>query len=517
MAQVATRGIAELERRLTAEQYVDLAVKLRVLDPDGEPGRLLPQTFGGRWDRVNGLWVRPQPLDLDVEEWSVQEQQLDLLLHTPKEKRLVALFAGRQAGKTRAGVMDVLLDALRSPGRAFGIVSLNYKSSREPEQTFLSLLSPKWQVRPRKADRWWNFPTGARVIFRSWEAIDSLRGPSLKKILLDEAAYMKEAAYITALGCGVAAKDFRLLLATTPKRECTWVRDKAEEWGRDPASKICRLRSEDNPRADRAFLERLKAELPADLYRQEFEGEVVPPQHAVYYLYARKVHEREEPRLGDVTREFCREHFGVAASLLMGWDFGQEAVVIGKIFRDSYVATGADGKRRTVTVDRLWIVGEEVAERTTTEHHAGVVASKWGTDAVVITDAMGAHDRGMPGRTTAAIRLLRDAGFLKVRPVAEANPDIEQRVRTVLRLLRSTKRTPADPDGEVRFYHVPTRTPRLREALENQEMDGHGKPQKDGRLEHVADALGYLVYASFPIRGEAPDGFSSHRSVEARP
>lgn len=538
MAKLGRTGelVAAEELLDEAAHFVDLAVRLRVLRADGRPGRLLPDVIGGRWDTWTSSWVSPAPADLKVAEWTVQEQQIQILLGLPAEILLVAIFAGRQAGKTRAALMQIAIDAARWPGMASFVVSLDYKASREPEEAFRTLLPPEWGVVESKTDRTFTWPHGHVVAFRSAEAIDSCRGPSTKSVLLDEASRMAHEVYMAAIGGGVASKDFRLYISTTPKRECEWIRKVDQTWATQPDSRVIRLRTDRNPRRNEALLRRLKEDTPADLYEQEFEGKLVSPRDAVYgRLFRRSLHLRPPGKLPDAvrfslqrvpvnlakpdgpqkprepwdyTREFTRTEYGKAAGLLMGWDFGKEAVVVGRIFREAYESV--ENKRRKITYrDRLWIVGEAVNENTTTDHHAGDVADAWGTEAIVITDAMGAYDRsdGRGKRDSAAIEILNEAGFLHVEPIARRNPEIEQRVRTVSRALLSAKKSDVWPEGEIRLFIAPGTCPRLEDALENQRMKD-GKPDKDGKHEHVLDALGYLVCGVMPIVGALPDGFT---------
>jgi hypothetical protein len=538
---VARRSVRKTVEEVEVEcldestRYVDLAVRLRLLKSDNTPGELLPQIIGGRWDTWTGTWVHPRPADLACVEITVQEQQRQIVEGVGKDVRFLAIFAGRQAGKSNASQTELVLDALTHPGRDSFVVSLDFKASREPEESILALCgtTPKrgrkptgpWQVRWHKSDRILEFPHGHRIIFRSAENIDSCRGPSTKTIVLEEGSRMEKSVFDAAVGCGVAASgSFRLIIPTTPRRECAWLRKVEAEWGSDAQglSAIRRLRSADNPRADHALLERLRSEMDPDTYAQEFEGQLVPPEHAVWYFFKREVHLqvagtlpqhlrfawRDAPR--DVTAEFCQQKFGVAASHILGWDFGQEATVWGKVYRFS--RTGYFDKDRphavvTQSVDRLYVTGELVNRRTTTEHHALAVQAEVGTDVVVITDAMGWHDRsdGRGSSTAAPVKLLREAGFKKVVPVAEKNPEIPNTIRVAMRLLR-------DANQDTRCFFDPRKVPVLVDALENQERDDHGNIVKDGR-EHVIDAWRYLVWRCFPIVGELPEGFRRQQAT----
>ncbi len=551
-----TAEIGELERQLDAShKTVDLAVSFRVLGPErGDPGTELlnkdgkRKTVGGRWHSWDRRWLT-HPDVLEAFEWTVQQQQLPVLFDVPRDTMFVALFAGRQAGKTRIAVMQIVLDALRWPDRQSAIVSLNFKASRDPERAFKALLDPRWGVQHSKTEKTYTFPNGHEVVFRSIEAIDTIRGPSLKTVLLDEAARVAYDDYITALGCGAASESFRIYLATTPKRESQWCREVDATWGKTLAdSKIFRLETKKNPRHNAKLIKAIEDTTPADIVDQEFRGIILPPQSAAYARqFHRPLHLRKEGRLPDaarfdlrpvggkvsvdVTGEWVKTNRGVSgAKYVAGWDFGKEAVVVGKIFRDtrSVVEQLPNGRTRTVQVHRhrLWIVGELVDPNTTTDHHAAEVIKKFGDRIYVVTDAMGQHDRsGWRGDEPAGIEVLIDAGFLAVEPVSGRNPGVNHRVRTVNRALRSAvfdEHWPAVegengwPAGEVRLFIATDKlgrpvAPALVDGLENQRMV-KGKPEKDAKdgvqHEHVLDALGYLVCDLFPVEAEIAEGKS---------
>ena len=526
------QDIADVEQLYSdSNRFVDLAVRLRVLGEGDAPGRLLPGIIGGRWDRRFGEWVTPRPDNLQWIEWTIQEQQIPTFL-LPPDAMLAAVFAGRQAGKTEDGLMLIAAGGFRYPARESFIVSLDFKASRTIEQSFLNLIPPQWQCHWEKTERILTFPHGHAVKFRSAENAAACRGPSTKAILLDEAALMPEEVFHSAVGSGMASQDFLLVITTTPRRESKWIRDVYRTWGSPelPGSYAFHLETEKNPRRNHKLLELIKSMTPADLYDQEMRGLLVAPQNAAYgHLFNRKLHLRHagmlpdsvrEHLLGikDITRDWTERYGGGPADYVGGWDFGKEAVVIGKVYQD---ARKIDG--RIVKRNRLWIIGSEVDKQTSTDQHAAKVAAKWGTSIGFITDAMGAYDKSTGRGNTddaAPITLLREHGFAWVEPVATKNPPVEFRQRTVCRALRSCVRgagavgaeewpdTDQYPGGEVRLFVVPDAAPEVVDALENQAMK-NGKPAKDGEHEHVADALGYLVMAVLPLEESLPDGWES--------
>jgi hypothetical protein len=500
------------EARLNDEdRYVDLAVRLRVLNEDGTPGRLLDGIIGGRWDRHTGTWVEPTPADLRVHELTIQEQQIGILpgVGVPLDTIFEAILGGRQAGKSRIGLMDDVFDAIRYPGAESFIVSLDFKASREPEKAFASMLAPWWHVKHREADRQFIFPHGHVVNFRSAEAADSCRGASTKKIHLDEASRMSEAVYTSAVGSGAASQDFKLLVTTTPNRECRWLRERVEEWEKEPGCAVRRLKTELNPRRNKRLLAALLKSMPRDVYEEEMEGRSVPPSDAAYPSFKRELHYLDKPPPGrDVTNAFAHEHFGVEdddrIDYLLGWDFGHEAAVWAKVYRERHEYRDDEGKDRTETVLYLWIVGESVPVSMGTEEHAVDVLRRLGPRAgkrcVVITDAMGAHDNaaGKP-REASGFKQLRRAGFEYVYPVAKRDPDTRHRRRAVQALLWSAETYPFAPSGLIRLRLKRGACPQLAEAFENQRQRD-GRPVKGDDHDHVLDAAGYLSYRCFPVR-----------------
>ena len=132
---------------------------------------------------------------------------------------------------------------------------------------------------------------------------------------------------------------------------------------------------------------------------------------------------------------------------------------------------------------------------------------------------MGVHpNSGGRGRNVSAQQILEEHGFAVVQAVARQNPEIMHRVRTLQRAIRSARRSAVWPGGEITFFvaarpdGLPT-CPKLVDAMENQRML-HGKPEKDGKREHVADAAGYAACFVLPIAGELPDGMERVTSEE---
>jgi len=475
-------------------RYVDLAVRLRIIDDNGKDLGLHPAVIGGRWDTLLEDWVRPTPPDLRTFEWTVQEQQLPILFDPAI---FLAVFAGRQAGKTDVSIKSTMLDWLRYPGRKVVTIAQDFKASRDPEDTFKALCAPWWRVKPHKSDRMYELPHGCQYLFRSEEAIESVRGPSLKKIHMAEAALQRHKSFVAAVGCGVAARQFQMVIDTTPRREVVWIRKAYQEWGGKKNHAVHHLDTMRNPRRNEEVIEAILENTPADLADQELKGKLVDPVGKIW-LFNRKIHLKPEPELGECTREFVKEVFGhrmrkEGAAYVAGWDFGTERCILGKVYRETFLERLDDGRVTQKHRHLLWWVGEVVDDTTNTEHHARKVAEEWGTNIAIIHDPMGAY-RNSAGRGNEppSAKLLREAGFTYVAAAAKRTPLISARQTTFNRMLLNSKHVTTT-------FVVPGACPVFVEALENQRNGPHGNPIAENGYEHIIDAATYFTWAAFPI------------------
>ncbi len=109
---------------------------------------------------------------------------------------------------------------------------------------------------------------------------------------------------------------------------------------------------------------------------------------------------------------------------------------------------------------------------------------------VVYPDASGGA-KSSKSASESDLTLLRQAGFTVRSP--SANPAIKDRVMSVNAQLCNGK-------GErllrINTYACPT----LTEALEEQAYDSNGLPDKSTGVDHILDALGYMIHYLFPVR-----------------
>ena len=151
------------------------------------------------------------------------------------DARFRVLACGRRWGKTRLGAALCIVTALNG-GRAWWVAP-SYPRSIVGWRLIHRLALQIPGVDVRKAERSVIFPTGGEVWVRSADNPDSLRGEGLDFAVLDECAFMKEAAWAESIRPALSDRQGRAMFISTPKgRNFFWrlwqrCQDKAQtEW-----------------------------------------------------------------------------------------------------------------------------------------------------------------------------------------------------------------------------------------------------------------------------------------------
>jgi hypothetical protein len=108
---------------------------------------------------------------------------------------------------------------------------------------------------------------------RSADNPDSLRGDGLDLAVIDECAFVPEAAWTEALRPALADRKGRALFISTPKGRNWFWRLWVAGQGSDPDWQSWQLPTTDNPYIDPAEVEAARAGLPERVYLQEFCAE----------------------------------------------------------------------------------------------------------------------------------------------------------------------------------------------------------------------------------------------------
>ena len=129
----------------------------------------------------------------------------------------------------------------------------------------------------RLADRELWLPNGGRIMVRSTDRPESMRGHGLDFVVLDEAAFMKPTVWTEVVRPMLADRKGSGLFISTPNGIVNWMYDlwQQREQTPDPDWRLWRFPSSTNPFLDPAELEAARRDMGALAYAQEFEAEFV--------------------------------------------------------------------------------------------------------------------------------------------------------------------------------------------------------------------------------------------------
>jgi len=125
--------------------------------------------------------------------------------------------------------------------------------------------------------------TGSKVLFKSAEREDGLRGYTFDYLIIDEAAYIMESAWKRAIQPTVFIKGKKVLLFSTPRGR-DWFYN-IHKMGEDPEFKqysSCRMSYEGNPYVNIEEIESAKRALPEAIFRAEYLGEFLEGESSVF-------------------------------------------------------------------------------------------------------------------------------------------------------------------------------------------------------------------------------------------
>lgn len=406
-----------------------------------------------------------------VLDLTVTEPQAEFLQMRAKYPLFVAGFG---TGKTQALALSAMSDALHAPN---GLIALY-----EPTYDLVSLiLAPRMQemltdmgIRYRYNQQRNTILTSSsgcgdfilrtldnpvRIIgYESYRAhvdeIDTL--PEEKATL----AWRKIIARNRQQPRGVAKPFNRVSAYTTPEG----FRFAYNTWARDPKPgyEYVQAATRSNPFLPPDYIEGLRASYPAQLIEAYLEGRFVNLTSGAVYP--------DFDRFANHTDEVMAD----GEELHIGQDFNVYNCT-------SVVAVVREG--------RPLIVGELTKLRDTPDVISTIKEKFPGHRIHVYPDASGQSNRTV-NATDSDVLLLKRAGF--VVHVPSRNPFVKERVMAVNGLV-------CNGEG-ARGLKINTKAcPTLTECLEQQVYDQNGEPDKSAGKDHAPDALGYFIYAKWPI------------------
>ena len=386
------------------------------------------------------------------------------------QTEIVGLSAGYGAGKTRSLCAMALKLAAQNIGYIGAILEPTGPLIRDIWQTdfdqflehyeipysFRASPLPEYVIHLKEGD--------CKLLCRSFENWSRIIGLNLAFCLADEIDVVSpsicEKAFPKILGRLRAGNVRQFCAASTPEG-FRWL---YQTFGTDEAKErtdrqLIKMRTQDNPHLPEDFIERMQANYDPSMLQAYLNGEFIN-------LTTGQVYDRftRENNVTDVMPEIGLE------PLRIGLDFniGNMNAVIG------------------IIQDQKLLIFDEISGVHDTDSLAQTIKSRYPMNKIYIyPDASGGNRSTNSSQTDIAI--LQSYGFSNQSP--RSNPPIRDRVSSVQALLCNGK-------GEVRL-HIYASCRKLIESMELQSYNDKGEPDKESGYDHMADALGYLVWREF--------------------
>jgi hypothetical protein len=406
------------------------------------------------------------------------------------DARFRALVAGRRFGKTHLSLRELLRATAGRPGAEAYYVAPTYRMAKAIAWRPLKELVRGLTVgRPNESELAVELRGGGRITLRGAENYDSLRGPGLDLVVLDEFADIALEAWTEVLRASLSDRQGRALFIGTPKGRNHFydlVKDAKDREGW-AAYQFTTLQGGNVAAAE---VEAARAELDEKTFRQEYEASFESLfEGAAYYAFG-------DENVREVG--FDRRH-GIAWAL----DFNVNpmssvlAQIIGGEVRVLEEVILPDSNTFEAVASFL-----DRAERYRTEAQG----DRWGVVPLSVTvygDASGEQRNSAADRTDWQIvreAFKRNADRFKVNyRIPASNPSIKGRIAAVNAKLKAA-------DG-TRTLWVDPRCKELRADFERvawkRDANGNTFPvldKTDPKRTHVSDALGYLVDREFGLR-----------------
>lgn len=383
--------------------------------------------------------------------------------------RFRVLVAGRRFGKTHLACVELIVAAIESPGSTSWYVAPTYRQGKEIAWRQLKRLLPsEYVLKANETELSIRLANGSEIGLRGADNPDSLRGVGLDFVVLDEFAWIAEDAWNKVIRPALADREGRALFITTP-RGFNWAYDTySEVVGGREGWRGWTFTTEEGGQVSPAELEEARAALDPRIYAQEFRASFEVLTGRVYSNFSRELFPAGnlDPTIEDSEDE----------PLLVGMDFNIDPM-------SAVLAIPAG--RECLVID-AW----EIPTSNTQEMAAELRVVYPDRRIIVYPDPSGRARRTSAPVGQTDFTILSRAGFEIRAP--NAAPLVVDRVNNTQAMLVAA-------NGERRL-RVHPRAQVLIRALDGLVYKpGTSQPDKSLGLDHITDALGYLLWQEFNV------------------
>lgn len=267
---------------------------------------------------------------------------------------------GRQCGKTTTSILWINERALRIPKSIHWYCAPTYKMAKRIVWDRAKKTIPQGVLarRPNETELCFEYINGSKLYLIGADDPDSLRGPSLHSLVLDEYGTWRVGVWESILLPMLATTMGHALFIGTPNASRgLHLRKLWEDHVNDPAWFLRKAKSIDSPFISQEFIDAAKAGMREHEFQQEFEAEFLDLAGRVWHEYVDELHSNtaRPGHLFDAARNHVKPPYGWR--VVAGVDFGHTAPTA-----IVFVGVGPSGQTR--------VLGEYMGCRMRADEHA---------------------------------------------------------------------------------------------------------------------------------------------------
>lgn len=236
-----------------------------------------------------------------------------------------SFVGGVGSGKSFVGSLDLIRRA--KPGRLYLVSAPTYTMLEDSSfRSFLDVARRLGVVNDdgikRSQPPHINLLTGAEIIFRSTDKPDSLRGPNLSGVWMDEASLMDREAFDILIGRLREDGEMGWGTATfTPKGKLHWTYKKFGVGA--PDTSLVHARSDENPFLPPAFVKKIREQYTSQQIKQELGGLFVDSGGNYYFpdSWPKYIDTGDSYRINDASGQGWRHVLKADCSRLLTLDW----------------------------------------------------------------------------------------------------------------------------------------------------------------------------------------------------
>lgn len=380
------------------------------------------------------------------------------------DKRFRVLISGRRFGKTHLAIRE-MCKAASTPNQTVWYIAPSYRMSKTIvwDQLKKKLVQLNWAKKINESDLTIRLVNGSIISLKGADNGDSLRGVGLNFIVLDEFADIEQKAWTEVLRPTLSDTGGGALFCGTPKGIGNWAYDlfqhskiDVDNW---QSFQYTTIQGGQVPPQE---IDQAKQDLDERTFRQEYEASFETYSGQVYYNYG--------------AHTIWRDKLEIPNQLMIGMDFNISPMS---------ACVAYMSKKGIVVFDEISIYGSN------TDEMVQEIKTRYPNRVITVYPDSASRQRKTSAGGRTDLSILQNAGFrCLTRPT---NPAIRDRVNAVNSALKSH-------NGQQKLW-VTAKCKNVIKSLSRMiYKEGTSQIDDSENLSHMADALGYMVEHTFPVK-----------------